>query len=275
MKKNVLFCAIMAFVLVSCSNNGEKAERDYALRFAKVVNSGDSAQIVKMYPDAAMADSLALSFEEDSLKIERNEKGDSIRILYTPEIWVDVVKDATDSLRIVCSKGLFAYPAEQLTFAKNTGQYADNLDDKSNAERMADKAFHVYMVKKVKEKIKNSLKIVSTNGCDYYQGEGGLCPAGYIATVENQSDVMIEGKTYRVIISDRDWDPDLMRDKITPHPIAGKDLQPGEREPFRFSYGDRVVFSFSAVLQVLDIGDGLFASYKPTGNEYEEYITNR
>lgn len=272
MKKNVFIYAVMALFLVSCIDSGEKAARDFASRFAKAVTSGDRALVEKMYPDAVAADSLALAFVEDSIKIERNENGDSILIRYTPDVWVRALKDANDSIRIVSSRGLFAYPASQLAFAKSTGQYADNLDDKGNAERMADTGFQEYMVKKAKDKIKESLKIVSAKGCDYGMGEGGMSPAGYIATVENQSDVMIEGKAYRVIITDHDWNPDTMNDMYTRHPIAGKDIMPGEQAEFKFSYGDRMVLGWSASLQVLDIGAELLASYKTTGQEYDEYV---
>lgn len=276
MKKNVILCAVMALLVLSCSDNGEKAVKNYALLFAKAVSSGDTAAVKTMYPDAVLADSLALLFVEDSIRIERNGKGDSILIHYTPDIWVRVLKDENDSLRIVSSKGLFAYPTDLLVFAKSTGQYADSLDDKGNAERMADNLFQVYMVKNVKDKITGSLKIVSTSGCDYGMGEGGMrSPCGYIATVENQSDIMIKGQAYRVVISDRDWNIDLMRDVVTPHPIAGKDIMPGEQIQFRFSYGDRAVLGWSAKLQVLDIGNDLLESYKPTGREYEEYLATK
>ena len=273
MKKNVLIGALMALLLLSCSGN-EKAVRDYALQFAKAVTNGDQAQIVKMYPDAALADSLALSFVEDSIKIESNEKGDSILIHYTSEIWVRALKDENDSIKIVSSKGLFAYPADQLALAKSTGQYADNFDDKGNAERMADKLFQVYLVKKVKDKIKESLKIVSTKGCDYAMGEGGIMsPSGFIATIENQSDIMIEGKAYKVVFSVIDFDTEYMRDITTHRPLAGKDIKPGEQIPFKVSaYTDS---RFSANVQVQDIGNDLLASYKPIGNEYEEYLASK
>ena len=283
MKKNVLLGVIMALLMLSCSDNGEKAARDYALQFAKAVTSGDSAQVVKMYPNAALAYSLALSFVEDSIKIERNEKGDSILIHYTPEIWVRALKDENNSIQVVSSKGLFAYPAEQLAFAKSTGQYANSLDDKGNAERMADKSFQVYMVKKAKDKIKESLKIVSTKGCDYGEGEGGaMSPTGLIVIVKNQSDVKIEGKTYRVVVTDcdfaltpdGDWDPFSTSYSYHPHPLAGKDIMPGEQLQFKYS-SNAIVLGRSATIQIQDIGNDLLASYQTTGREYEEYLATR
>ena len=278
MKRNVFICTVMALLMLSSCDNGEKAITDYALQFAKAVANGDSAQIVKMYPDAALADSLALSFVEDSIKIERNENDASILIHYTPEIWVKVLKDENDSIRVVSSKGLFAYPATQLEIAKKTGQYSDSLDDKGNAERIVDKLFLEYLVNNAKDKIKESLKIVSTKGCDYGEGEGGMMePSGFIATVENQSDVLIEGKAYKVVIASSGYYIDdffRVRDVIDYHPLAGKDIKPGEKIPFTYR-GNEVGVSFKANIQVQDIGNDLLASYKTTGHEYEEYLASK
>ena len=238
---------------------------------------------MKKYPDAALADSLALSFVEDSIKIESNEKGDSILIHYTPEIWVRALKDENDSIRIVSSKGLFAYPAEQLAFARSTGQYVDSLDDKGNAERMADKLFQIFMVKNAKDKIKGSLKIVSTKGCDYGEGEGGeMSPTGLIVIVQNLSDAKIEGKTYQVIVTDRDfaltadgdWDPYSTSYSYRSHTLAGKDIMPGEQLQFKYS-SNSIVLGRTASIQVKDAGNDLLASYKITGHEYEDYLATK
>lgn len=275
MKKNVFIYAIMALLMLSCCDNGEKAARDYALQFAKAVSSGDSAQVVKMYPDATLADSLALTFVEDSIKIERNEKDASILIHYSSEIWVRALKDENDSIRIINSKGLFAYPAKQLDIAKKTGQYVDSLDDKGNAKRMADKQFQEYMIKKAKEKIKESLKIVSTKGFDYAEGEGGeMMPMGFVATVENQSDIVIEGKVYKVVIADTGFSIDDLREVTNYHPLAGKDIKPGEKIPFEYR-AQYVGAGFKANIQIQDIGNELLTSCKTTGREYEEYLSSK
>lgn len=275
----VLLCLLVGgggyFAYSLLKGDGTKEVKKFAIKFAEIVSKNQVDLIRAIYPDATLADSLALTFVEDSIKIERNEKDASILIHYSSEIWVRAMKDENDSIRIVSSKGLFAYPTNLLAIAKKTGQYVDSLDDKGNAERMADKQFQEYMVKKVKEKIKESLKIVSTKGFDYAEGEGGMMePLGFIATVENQSDITIEGKVYKVVIADTGFDNENLRDVTNYHPLAGNDIKPGEKIPFKYR-AQYVGASFKANIQIQDIGNDLLTSYKTTGNEYKEYLEKK
>ena len=273
MKKNVLIGALMALLLLSCSGN-EKAVRDYALQFAKAVSSGDSSSVVKMYPDAALADSLALSFVEDSIKIESNEKGDSILIHYTPEIWVRALKDENDSIKIVSSKGLFAYPADQLALAKSTGQYADNFDDKGNAERMADKFFLNSLADKLTSRLKSGLKatcrVVSTN---FTTGV-----STYSVTIRNDNDFDVPADAYSFVLAEKYFDTDLERDVVSGYKtIDGVEVKakstatcpvPGKYDFEYSSLSASVKINYSKEQAVSKL-------LKPTGHEYEEYLASK
>ena len=84
---------LAVLALASC-NNKENNARQFASDFAAAVASGDTAAIARMYPDAAKAYSLALAFNADSLLVEFNDAGDTIRFQFAPNVSMTAVKDA-------------------------------------------------------------------------------------------------------------------------------------------------------------------------------------
>ncbi len=268
MKKKVIIGALMALLLLSCSGNGEKAVRDYALQFAKAVSSGDSSSVVKMYPDAALADSLALSFVEDSLKIESNEKGDSILIHYTSDIWVRALKDENDSLRIISSRGLFVYNADVMEFANSTGQFNSSLTDLENAERMNDKEFKPWLIKKHIKTAAEKFKVVGKPRVLY--GEPAMSTTvTWEVTVKSTSDQPISGADYKV----------YFKGENKTEPINwsenGEDVPPKGSVNI-MTLGGMWTLVNSAYVNTTLSEEAYFNKYfKPTGKEYEEFLAER
>ena len=80
-----LLLALSAILLTVCSKDTTEAVRQFAADFAIKVSKNQKDSLLSVWPDVAKADSLVLSFVEDSIKIEPNAKGDSILIHYDPK----------------------------------------------------------------------------------------------------------------------------------------------------------------------------------------------
>ena len=277
MKKALILLTVVA-ALASCNDPMKEAQQKaqlFADEFSKAVTAGDTTTIYSIYPDAAKADSLAQNFVADSMKMEPNATVDTLLIKFSPEVTVTAVKEAEGKFRVIASRGLFAYPPERLAYAKSTGQFADSLDDIKNAERMADKEFDDFLTQKLKSQLNGALKIVAKKGGDFAEGEGGFMqPMSMTATIENTSEITIPGSAYRVLITSTGWDWDRLMDITKTHPLPGKDINPGEKQSFKFKESF-VPFKLDAKLQMLNTGDDLLSGYTPNGKEYEEYLKSK
>ena len=283
MKKTYYLVPMLLALLMLCSCDKYADVKQFVAGLSAAIEKNDKDAIKELYPDADKADSLALDYDAEKLQIEPNSTGDTLLIQFSSDKSITIVKDSKEKYRAVASHGLFVYSPERLSFAKKTGQFVDSLDDISNAERMADEGFQEFLAKKAKAEMKGALKIVSSKGCDYGEGEGGaMSPTGLLVTVENQSNAKIEGKTYRVIVTecdwaltpDGDWDPYSTNYSYRPHTLPGKDIMPGEQLQFKYS-SNSIVIDRTAKLQILDSGDDPLASYTPKGGEYEEYLSTK
>ncbi|MBR6181728.1 MAG: hypothetical protein IKQ77_11025 [Prevotella sp.] len=272
--KKVFIILAASVALASCDDQMKEA-RQFAEEFSTAVTSGDSTTLNRIYPDASKADSLALNYVADSLQLEPNATGDTLQIRFSPDVSVTAVKDGEGKYSVIGSHGLFAYPPERLEYAKSTGQFVDSLDDISNAERMADKGFDDFLAQKLKSQLNGALKIVSKKEGDSAEGEGGMmAPMSLTVTVENTSEMTIPGNAYRVIITTTDWDANYLDDVTTTHPLAGKDINPGERQSFKYKH-PYVGARFSSRVQMLNTGGNMVSGYTPKGNEYSEYLSSK
>ena len=273
MKKIFITLAVVA-ALASCDNPMKEA-RQFAEEFSTAVTAGDTTALYRIYPDAAKADSLALSYVADSLQLEPSATCDTLLIKFSPDVSVTAVKDGEGKFRVISSHGLFAYPAERLAYAKSTGQFADSLDDISNAERIADKGFDDFLAQKMKSQLNGALKIVSSTKGDFAEGEGGYRePMSLTVTIENSSEISIPGNAYRIIVTTSEWDADYMGDVTKTHPLAGKDIKPGEKQSFKYKH-PYVGAQFYSKIQMLNTGGDLVSGYTPKGNEYAEYLSSK
>ena len=268
MKK--LLLALSAILLTACSKDTTEAVRQFAADFAIKVSKNQKDSLLSVWPDVAKADSLVLSFVEDSIKIEPNAKGDSILIRYTPDVWVRVLKDANDSIRIVSSKGLFAYPAEQMEFAQRTGQYDHKLTDLENAVRMADEGFKPYLIKKHMKDAAKKLKVVGKPTLISSKGEFSYEIINVFGvTVQSTSDQPISGADYKVYFKG-DY-----RGQPWNWNVKGIDVAPNSSvtittEVTMWNYPER------AYVNTTLSEEAHFNKYfKPTGNEYDEYLVSK
>lgn len=275
MKKTYYLVPMLLALLMLCSCDKYADVKQFVADLSAAIEKNDKDAIKELYPDAGNADSLALDYDAEKLQIEPNSTGDTLLIQFSSDESITIVKDSKEKYRAVASHGLFVYSPERLSFAKKTGQFVDSLDDISNAERMADEGFQEFLTQKIKSQLNGALKIVSKKDGDFEMGEGGIMqPMSLTVTVENTSEMAIPGSAYRVIISASDWDVELMRDIISSHPLAGKDINPGERQSFKYKH-PYVGAGLSSKVQMLNTGGDLASGYTPKGGEYEEYLATK
>ena len=119
-----------------------------------------------------MADSLALTYDVEKIGIEATQTEGQYKVNFGDATML-VTMSEDGKITVGETHGLFAYSPERLSFAKSTGQFIDSLDDKTNAERMADEEFSKYLNQKIKDQQNNALKVVSVKKGDYVEGLGG------------------------------------------------------------------------------------------------------
>lgn len=270
MKKCIyIVVPIFLFVAIFLSSCGDGAVKDFATDFATKVSKNQVDSVRALYADAAGCDSFALNFVPDSMTIEEISDGMYKVSLGSADFTVSKADDG--QMTVKESHGLFAYPAEKLDFAKSTGQYDSALSDAKNADRMEDECFMKYLNTHLKEQSQNALVIVSKRGANYGEGEGGIRVAGnYLFVVQNTTDNTIPGSAYQLIVTTKDWDIESLRDTYSSRRLPGKDLGPGEQTTFACRAG---TFGTSAKINYIGADQStLLSNFKPTGNEYAEYL---
>ena len=107
MKKIIYALALLvSLTIVSCGSDVEKV-KTFSIDVANKVSKNLKDSVEMLYPDAAKADSLALSFIADSVVVAPADSADMYVVDFGggKEMTVEV-KD--DSMVVVGSKGLFA-----------------------------------------------------------------------------------------------------------------------------------------------------------------------
>ncbi|MBP3227498.1 MAG: hypothetical protein J6M53_01800 [Bacteroidaceae bacterium] len=273
-----LLCGFAAVALTSCDSS-EKQAKQFAENFATAVARGDTAAIARMYPAAAGADSLALAFEADSLTVEFNEAGDTIRFRFAPDVTMTAVKDAQDSIRVVSSKGIFAYTPERLKFAKGTGWYDEALDDLANAERLSDTLFVETLTQQVAAKflteMKSKVKVTRTD----VSNTSEMGRYKFTVVVSNQSDKEVGGNDYTVraaIYSIYHMGVEIGEDLTSTRTLTGQPIP--AKGTTTYSWVEAAPMQGNDLRATLTYNpsvENVLADYQPTGTEYADYLSTK
>ena len=281
MRKTINYIPMVLALLLFCACDKYADVKQFMTDLSAAIEKNDTAAIQKMYPDAAKADSLVLAFDAEKAQIVANDDG-SFKIDLGEGKYITILKnEGDDGMKVKSSYGLFAYPEQQLAFAKKTGQFVDSLDDISNAERLADKEFTDFLNLKIKSQQDNALKVVSVKKGDFVEGLGGpefgnVCATSVTVTIENTTDKTIPGNAYRVIMTIHEYDEEFVGwDFNRTYPYNGKDIKPGEKQSFKYQSKNLTIESGKAKIQMLNTGEDLVSDYTPTGNEYAEYLSSK
>ena len=277
-KLSFIACAMSALSLVSCGGASSEEAKEKALDSVKVfavdmatkVSKNQKDSVVMAYADAAKADSLALSFVADSVKVLEIDS-----VTFSADFGggkiIGVKKDAQGKLTVFESKGLFAYPDKDLDFAKKTGMWTDSLTDAQFAERMATKEeFRNYLIKNFK--VENPLvmtekrPIVHEGTCnmDYYVKHK------YIVT--NKSDKPVSGKDYKMAVR---WYY-IPYDQKTTDYTPGKDIAPGGSVTYEWTSSyyncvDNVSLKYNNTNKANQFEE----NFQPKGDEYQNFLNSK
>ena len=284
--------------------------KQFVAQFAQAVAAGDRQTICNFYPDAADADSLNFSYDEDTLQvIENNENEWKVTGVEGKEIII-ARKEGEKTLYIKESHGVFAYPDTLFTMAKGTGWYDASLNDKQNAERLSDKDFISWMNKKSKQDLKSKLKVTKATSIkgtkdiasEFEQQENFHTFETYCTViVANLGDSDIAGDDYAISAQEKwvhrydylDYDDysdyvghykdTPMQDK--PKTLTGKPIPAHETVTYTWKgHGSReahpdecnINFHLNASVTLLPKGENSAKNQMTfTGKEYEEYLAEK
>lgn len=268
-----LLVAMLMLAFSSCVSNESKVKK-LVEDFATAVTKGDKAAIAQLYPEAAKADSLSLTYQADGISIE--PKGDDSFLVTMPSgATLLVAKDASsESFTIKESHGVFVYPSERLIFAKKTGWYDDGLNDADNAARMADEGFIDYLSGQLATDVEK--KVYAKPISEIQMINHG---ATYEIEVRNDNDFDLPGDAYEVTATLWGFDFDALEhvktdikkrfsgNTVPSHGTCRYKI-PGDVD-FEYEYWTvdiKITMSRDLMLSKL---------LKPTGSEYAEYLAKR
>ena len=261
------FTAVL--LMTSCSKDAEV--RQLMADLATAVNTGDKAAIEKIYPDASKADSLALSFDAENAQIEELESGGWRVVLGEGTDLVVVKNDADGTLSIKESHGVFAVDSVSKIFYERLGCYDRKLNDKENAERMADTLFASYLIKEIDKNAMGKIKLVKS------PLRYGMHTPWVVIKNDNDFDIPANEYTlYADLYANNDGPRG--RDIVERVKRSNKVIPKKGQAKYSFSAIDPGIvgeeYEYQIKLHFSGI-DTFKKDYNPTGNEYAEYLAQK
>lgn len=269
MKKEIYLSVLSAAILCSCNIVGfgdeDSAVKDFAIDVATKVSKNQKDSVVMLYPDAAKADSLALSFIADSIRVEPADSTGMYVVDLGKGKEFTIEKKGEDSLVVTKSKGLFVFPEDDLDFAKKTGMLVDSISDAENADRMSQKEpFRKYLL----ANFKAPRSLVLTQGRGSHNG--GMTAMDFHGIVRyivtNKSDKPISGKEYRFVYRRED------RGFPSRPSMAGRDLAPGASTTYSIDCGMWTIVDGASVVYTATKEQQFEKYFEPQGGEFDKYL---
>ncbi len=269
--------AMMLGIIVTACGGGSKPDTealDLGQKVARFASQNQLDSLAAIYPAAKDCDSLSLSYTPDSIKVEATGTADEYKVVFNPEayIMVNVPKEGTPT--VTATYGLFAYPAAEKEFALKTGLITADMNDVETAARMKElpalkQAIYDAYVSSNKTALKvGKLVVTEESSGPTWWPEGG---AGYYP-ISNATDHEIKASEYSIILKETN-----MRGLDTPTSYTtkkGGDIPAGGMYKFNLELIPSVDTEVSVKMNTLSEAD-YFASYTPTGDEYEKYLAKK
>lgn len=294
MKRLICSLAFVAMILLltACGEKASDQVLQFATDVAQKVSSNQKDSVVAVYADAALADSLALTFNADSIKVSETETKGVFNVDFGNANMV-VARDENGKCTITESHGLFAWPSERMYIAQKTGMITNDINDKQRAERMSDSLFFENINKKISEAMKGVLVLKNEGG--WMDNKIGNPRHTKTLVVQNQSDVEIPASAYSIsytidekIKVDRietgygngEWVIGYERDKSGK--LDGVAIPPKGQQSFSISTTSDYYFGsafcgmvYKASIKINTDDPALKNCYTFTGNEYAEYLQSK
>ena len=266
MKKILL--AILPFMML-CVCGGcnkltpEDEARNYGKYFVEKINAGQIDSLTNMYPDLTKADSI-MPIKSDTIIVVEIAPG-QFDLTLSEGITLKVSCSDDGKISVTESKGLFAFPADKMAIAKNTGMWDDNLSDVQISERMKDEEFFKYIKDQIKNKTSNILTVGKYVDTSDPEANGRF---GY-NILKNNTDVDIDPSDYSMIYYEFDFDKQEYKTRSgKPIPAHGSIKIESSGMTMYGEYFEKIKWNLSEEQKVEK-----FAPY--TGKEYQEYLDSK
>ena len=268
---------MLLLLLVSCDKN--KEIKQFATDFTIAAKSGYKSEIIKMYPDAVVADSLNFTFDAEKAEIEEIEdKGWKLTLGNNQFVIIERTED-DGSLSIKESHGVFAFPKALKEFGLKTGLLKADMSDATIAKQLNDTAFISYVSKNFLKTFKEKFRIkkVTDNRSDYASDWTG--GGEWFVTIANDLDIDVSGADYQVVISSP-----VQKDKK--EIIDGRNIYASSQETLKSNYlEDTFYIGFGEYIDpknpkvrlefMLSDFDILNKYFVPKGDEYSNYLKQK
>lgn len=261
--------SLLVIISASCSQNKEIG--DFASRFAGFIADNQRDSIIAFYPAAEYTDDYRLNFTPDNLKISKQDDDGTYEINYGDGVIMIVRINDNKKIEVIESRGLFRYSENRLNFAEKTGAPIKNISDEKLAKIMiqvdalSSELFNEF-VKNRKDAIKN-LGYTITKEPEFGMDYG----SGYY-TLRNTTDEPIGGDEYELTV-------EYTNIQMLDHPSTTTEIKPGKdlppKESVKVLEGDftwRSGYELKAITMHTPTQESFFKHYKPTGDEYSNYI---
>ena len=272
-----VYCTVFIFIvltaiLASCSS-AKKEVAKFAADFATKVSKNQKNSLLDVWPDVAKADSLALSFNVDSIDVEPTQNEGQFKVNFgNADMIVTVAENG--KMTVGESNGLFAWPEDKVSMALATGWIKKDLNDMQKQERFADSLFINHLADKLMDGLKTKLKAsCMTSSINNQEGT-----ATYTITVKNDNDFDIPADAYCFALTEMGFNFDTMNDvPVRTNTLGGVKVQakgiakcpvPGTYDYEYSSLRVSVKIEYNNEQAIKNL-------LKPTGNEYEEYLKTK
>lgn len=275
MKKFTTAILAATAIVMAVSSCGKKTSpedevRDYAKHFIAKADANQLDSLTASYAGIAEADSI-VKIETDTIVVVGIEnEPNTYAVTFAPGMTMKVNLADDGAISVAESSGLFAFPADRMAIAQNTGMLADNPNDVQLTKRMKDDEFF-NMIKKQKQ-VKSSdlisvgrLKITKDwDGIESHDGKGYY-------PLTNKTGTDIKGSDYIILLSAENVYMGT-KNRFTE---KGKDIPAGGTVNYNVSFRPRHDVSVSGV-KFNASDEELSAKFAPyTGKEYEEYMASK
>lgn len=249
--------------MTACSGSDEVM--DFARDFADKASKNSLAEVRAVYPDAAKADSLALDYVADSVRV--TPRGETaFDVSFGNGVTAIVEKDASGKLGVTSSKGLFAYPEADMGLARATGQWDVKLNDADNAGRMKVEGFRDFLVKREISKTAKGFK--ASQDFDVISEPFAGATGQVRVTVNNDLDHPIDAGDYNLYVVYEDMRVDARHTDSA----NGKHVGPHSSVTFDIDYSMHV-YPARVYVNTTMKDEELFKKYfKAEGGEFEEFL---
>lgn len=272
MKKTKLIMAasFAGALLCACSGSDkDNAAADFAADFARKAQTGKIDSLKMIYPDIAAADSIAFTFNPDSISIVDTGKDSIYDVSYGNGVTAKIKMRGDGGGTVLETRGLFAYPSDKEAFARATGAVKLELADAEKAARMSVvDLLGDFVYDKYSERQKGAIamgKRVVTKESMFMMDEG----RGYY-TLTNTTDKPIKAGDYTITWEDVYIGP--MGDRTRYRTEKGRDIPANSAIRMNFSFSGHGGSLLVRVNMKQQSKEEFMASYKPDGSEYDSYV---